>query len=154
MAQARNFVKKRLWTQVFSSEFCEILKNTFFIEHIRWLLLVKVISTHFIHTLLPCSFMTKTFFLLEGHIFPTEVNPVVSITKYFSKDLQLQGSWQDQYPESPSKSKKQFKIEPNLLRKISLLKICWRTCITFFQENTQLAKCRTNSWLRIGNIEA
>ena len=29
MPQACNFIKKRLWRQVFSCEFCEILKNTF-----------------------------------------------------------------------------------------------------------------------------
>ena len=31
--------KKETLTQVFSSEICKIFKNTFFIEHLRWLLL-------------------------------------------------------------------------------------------------------------------
>ena len=33
-AKACNFVKKETLAQVFSSEFCEISKNTFFIEHL------------------------------------------------------------------------------------------------------------------------
>ena len=35
-----NFIKKETPTQVFSCEFCEISKNTFFTEHLRWLLLL------------------------------------------------------------------------------------------------------------------
>ena len=31
---ARNFIKKESLTQVFSCEFCEISKNTFFTEHL------------------------------------------------------------------------------------------------------------------------
>ena len=34
------FIKKEALTQVFSCEFCEISKNTFFTEHLRWLLLL------------------------------------------------------------------------------------------------------------------
>ena len=30
-----NFIKKETLTQVFSSEFSEIVKNTFYIEHLR-----------------------------------------------------------------------------------------------------------------------
>ena len=33
--------KKETLAQVFSCEFCEIFKNTFFIKHLRWLLLKK-----------------------------------------------------------------------------------------------------------------
>ena len=32
--QLYNFIKKETLTQVFSCEFCEILKNTFLIEHL------------------------------------------------------------------------------------------------------------------------
>ena len=32
--QAWNFIKKETLAQVFSSEFCEVCKNTFFIEHL------------------------------------------------------------------------------------------------------------------------
>ena len=32
---ACNFIKKETLTQVFSCEFCEISKNTFFTEHLR-----------------------------------------------------------------------------------------------------------------------
>ena len=34
-------MKKESQTQVFSFEFCEISKNTFFTEHFRWLLLTE-----------------------------------------------------------------------------------------------------------------
>ena len=37
-AQACNFIKKETLTKVFSCELCEIFQNTFFIEHLRWLL--------------------------------------------------------------------------------------------------------------------
>ena len=36
---ACNFIKKETLVQVFSCEFWEISKNTFFTEHLRWLLL-------------------------------------------------------------------------------------------------------------------
>ena len=32
-------LKKEILAQVFPCEFCEISKNTFFTEHLRWLLL-------------------------------------------------------------------------------------------------------------------
>ena len=38
-AKACNFIKKGTVAQVFSYEFCETFKNTFFIEHLWWLLL-------------------------------------------------------------------------------------------------------------------
>ena len=34
-AEACNFIKKETLAQVFSCEFCEIYKNTFFTEHLR-----------------------------------------------------------------------------------------------------------------------
>ena len=43
--------KKETLVQVFSCEFCEIFENTFFIEHLRWLLLVLKIFTTFINVL-------------------------------------------------------------------------------------------------------
>ena len=38
-ASASNFIKKETLAQVFSREFCEISKDTFFTEHLQWLLL-------------------------------------------------------------------------------------------------------------------
>ena len=35
-----SILKKKTTTQVFSCEFCEIFKKSFFIEHLRWLLLM------------------------------------------------------------------------------------------------------------------
>ena len=37
--KACNFIKKEGLKNVFSSEFCDFFRNTFFIEHLRWLLL-------------------------------------------------------------------------------------------------------------------
>ena len=34
-----NFIKKESLAQVFSCKFCKIFKNTFSVEHARWLLL-------------------------------------------------------------------------------------------------------------------
>ena len=42
LIKACNFIKKETLAPVFSCEFCEILKNTFFIEHLRWLLLFRL----------------------------------------------------------------------------------------------------------------
>ena len=39
LPEACNFMKKETLAQVFSCEFCVISNNTFFIEHLRWLLL-------------------------------------------------------------------------------------------------------------------
>ena len=37
--EACNFIKKETLAQVFSCEFCKIFKNTFFTEHLCWLIL-------------------------------------------------------------------------------------------------------------------
>ena len=39
-----NFIKQEALARVFSYEFCEIFKNTFFIENLRWLLFVNMLS--------------------------------------------------------------------------------------------------------------
>ena len=39
-----NFIEKETPAQVFSCEFCEIFKNTFFIEHSWWLILTSVVQ--------------------------------------------------------------------------------------------------------------
>ena len=41
LVQASNFIKKETLVQVFSREFSEISKNTFFTEHLWWLLLMQ-----------------------------------------------------------------------------------------------------------------
>ena len=40
------FIKKKSLAEVFSCEFCEIFKNTFFIEHLRGTASVKMCETH------------------------------------------------------------------------------------------------------------
>ena len=42
-----NFIKKESLAQVFSCEFCEISKNCFFKEHLRWLLLQATIWQYY-----------------------------------------------------------------------------------------------------------
>ena len=44
--QACNFIKKRLQCRCFSCEYCENFKNSFFVEHLWWLLL-KLYALHF-----------------------------------------------------------------------------------------------------------
>ena len=44
-----NFIKKETLPQVFSCEFYEIYRNTFFIEHLRWLLLLNIIKQKNFH---------------------------------------------------------------------------------------------------------
>ena len=41
-------VKKRLWHRCFFCEFCEISKNAFFTEHLRWLLLLIYLLVPFL----------------------------------------------------------------------------------------------------------
>ena len=48
--KACNFIKKETLTQVFSCEFGEIFKNTFFIEYLWWLLLYDTLSISFFIT--------------------------------------------------------------------------------------------------------
>ena len=56
--QGCNLIKKETLVQVFSCEFCKIYKNTFFIEHIRWLLLF------YTHEEFRLFFHLETVFLL------------------------------------------------------------------------------------------
>ena len=42
-----NFIKKETLAQVVSCEFCEIYKNIFFTEHVRWLLVKFAILVNF-----------------------------------------------------------------------------------------------------------
>ena len=45
--QACNFIKKEALAQMFSFEFCELSKNTFFTEHL-WATAFKIHKTHLI----------------------------------------------------------------------------------------------------------
>ena len=48
LAKKSNFIKKETLAQVLSCEFCEISKNTFFTEHLWWLLLKESPQDEFI----------------------------------------------------------------------------------------------------------
>ena len=50
-SEACNFIKKVTLAQVFSCELCEISKNTFFTEHLWWLLLNILIQNQFFQLL-------------------------------------------------------------------------------------------------------
>ena len=54
-AEACNFIKKETLAKVFSCKFCKILKNTFFIEHLRWLYIVLEIVWIFT-SIFPCMY--------------------------------------------------------------------------------------------------
>ena len=58
-SEACNFVKKDTLAQVFSSEFCEISKNTFFIEHL-WATASVVTVKQFIKTVLKKINLVRT----------------------------------------------------------------------------------------------
>ena len=47
LTEASNFIKKETLAQVFSCAFCEIIKNTFFTEHV-WTIASKSISSSFL----------------------------------------------------------------------------------------------------------
>ena len=59
--QACNFIKKETVAQVFSCEFCEIFKNTFFTEHL-WTTASIIIIT------VICLVIVSTRFLAQRHI--------------------------------------------------------------------------------------
>ena len=72
--QACNFIKKETSSQVFSCQFCEICKNIFFIEHLRWLLLPTLKPLDSLRQL--CEWISKlvtvcfiSAFLVLGGIF-------------------------------------------------------------------------------------
>ena len=46
MCQACNFIKKETLAQVFSCEFCEISKNTFFTEHLQIITSLNFVQVH------------------------------------------------------------------------------------------------------------
>ena len=58
----RNIIKKESLVQVFCCEFCEISKNTFFTEHLRWLLLIMIPTSPGLERWLGnLSFLAKKF---------------------------------------------------------------------------------------------
>ena len=68
LAEACNLIKKKTLAQVFSYEFCENLKNTFFIEHLLWLVLELLVLytspfVFWVHVFFPESF--GFFFLVS-----------------------------------------------------------------------------------------
>ena len=62
---ACNFIKREALAQVFSCEFCEICKNTFFTEHLRWLLLNETYK-QLVHEIISC--LPKDDFLSAGRL--------------------------------------------------------------------------------------
>ena len=55
-------IKKETLAQVFSCNFCEIFKNTFFTEHLWWLLLGYFQKSYIIET-----FFLPTILFVHGH---------------------------------------------------------------------------------------
>ena len=70
--EAWNFIKKEILAQVFSYEFYEISKRPFFIEHLRWLLLL-ITFTHLLIVML--TFTSCTMIICNSCIiFKTKLN--------------------------------------------------------------------------------
>ena len=80
LPEASTFIKKETLAQVFSSEFCEIFKNTFFTEHCRTL-------RNFLRTLEDCFYAW-----IVRDVFGTLSNvwDAITLAKSFIKDF-----WQD-----------------------------------------------------------
>ena len=118
------FIKKETLTQLFSCEFCEIFKNTFFTEHLwttasltRGIFVQHHYRSIFL-SLINCNFMTfgKTFFaqLIRKPPFlkPSDVQAV---------DTRLSTSWEQEYYRY---SKADLKICQYLPLHTKM--ICWR----------------------------
>ena len=58
-AQAYDFIKKETLVQIFSSEFCEIFKNSLFTEHLWATVLIYTTKVKF------SDFLVFWFYLLE-----------------------------------------------------------------------------------------
>ena len=67
-AETCNFIKKQALTQVFSSEFCEMFRNTFFVENLWWLILTHI----------PQHLPLKYHMILQTHSFGTISKKVLS----------------------------------------------------------------------------
>ena len=77
--KACSFIKKTP-TQVFSCEYCEIFKKPFFIEHLRWLLLLfEVIEKR--HG--PCLLTSTVFLFFMNVIFQQATKIQAFQGKYF-----------------------------------------------------------------------
>ena len=63
MLEACDFIEKETLAQVFLCELCKIFKNTFFIEHLWWLLLFQLSSLQ-LYFAEKCSFNNKKIELL------------------------------------------------------------------------------------------
>ena len=108
--QACNFIKKETSSQVFSCQFCEICKNIFFIEHLRWLLLPtlkpldslrqlcrwisKLVTVYFISTFLV---LVGIFMIIFGeHKLSFYISIALWLRRYdvfdFSRDLTIEVS--------------------------------------------------------------
>ena len=79
--QACNFIKNETLAQVFSCEFCEISKNTFFIEHLWWLLL-HFFNCNFIHQILLPTYLPNLYIKKNSNLFTTCVNYGFSVCNY------------------------------------------------------------------------
>ena len=88
-----NFIKKETLAQVFSSEFCEISKNTFFIEHLWWVLLKARISQITNSTKISQIFRAITTHSCKFEINASHVVKFPYFFIYFTKQSNVQTSF-------------------------------------------------------------
>ena len=84
-----SFLKRRLWyRQVLSCEFCKIFKNTFFTDHLRWLLLIRIKKKKFCFVF-PCFIIKVLEQTKRGVYFmnPQQENCVLNATFLSPKPL-------------------------------------------------------------------
>ena len=88
-AETCNFIKKQALTQVFSSEFCGMFRNTFFVENLWWLILTHI----------PQHLPLKYHMILQTHSFGTISKKVLSYLisssdcKLYNSTVPWRGTW-------------------------------------------------------------
>ena len=139
------FIKKETLAQVFSCEFCEIFKNIFFTEHLRWLLLIHgllFLKRSFDYLKITCSqFCFKLKYQIDwlnlkstGQFYNGRLLKIVSL-------LVLSHNWfaRTKVYSEPSQTSR-WGI---LLKKIGVWKPHLR-CLTGFW--IELCSCRHTTW--------
>ena len=95
--QACNFIKKETLAQVFSREFCEISKDSFFTEYLRWLLqqehlftgrLWTTASAHSVNFIQVSAWIRMMATFLEIMLYKTDI--LIFMTQIKNVDLKNQ----------------------------------------------------------------
>ena len=89
LISACNFVQKETLAQIFSWEFCEMFKNTYFLEHFRTRASGRGIQELFLMNYLSLMNLQKTGVYVDI-VYDKVVNPSIENQKVFNKRQDLQ----------------------------------------------------------------